>query len=460
MTESSEGLTYEAFLSHRYRSPEINTHFFDLFSSVAEVQFKVDRGTSRISMTRLTRMVRDADAFIGIYPLAGEPSIRPSAEEIRTASRYFRVELDLAIRSGKPTIVFLDQRYRTILRVPAGTYQYSYDPQEIARGGGTPTRLKQAEAVRRFSEVVSARMQYEALSAPVQSASYDTVGLLLPDGKGAYSSELVRKVSDVVTAHGYDCRPLPNRVDSTLADALVGIDWILVDIGSQAALDPMVAYLHGRFVPMLLLDAREPGDAQSPSELQHTLFGAFEVGYVEDILTWRDANELLDGLARRLAIIDAEVERLNTIQQAREYFASASRRKERVFISYAGSDEEFVRSYAEELRLRFQDVFDYKTAGAIAPGSDWMHELFQTLSSSAVGVIFVSSAYLSSGACRHEAEELVAQRDAGRTRLFVIRVDSTELPAYLRAMQFIGPDLYPTPVSAVGAILKSLPAAT
>lgn len=354
MTESAAGFSYHAFLSHKYKAPEVNLHFFELFSSVGEVQFKVDRGTSRISMTRLHRMVRDADAFIGIYPLPGSVAARPTRRELGEASQYFRLELDLAVRSRKPAIIFHDNRYRSVLRVPAGIYQYGYDAQEIAGKGGTPT------------------------------------------------------------------------------------------VGRH------------QFTPLLFLKRTVRGTPPPPPDLERSLFGAFEVGYSEDVVTWSDADALLTEVRERLAVIEAEIERFNTIDEARGYFMSAGRRKERVFLSYAGEDLSLVAGLQKELKRRFQEVFDYRTAGAIAPGSDWMPDLFTTLSRSAVGVICLSKHYLASGNCLHEAEDLMAQRDQGRTKVFVVNLDDSQPPEYMRNVQYCVPGHYAGDEGLVGAIVEML----
>jgi hypothetical protein len=102
-------LSLNAFLSHRYRSPEVNIYFYNLFSQRADVYFDVDLGTVATNVTRLERMIRGCDAFIGIYPYPGEVLVAPGHEELMKASRYFRLELDLAIRSRKPALVFYDR---------------------------------------------------------------------------------------------------------------------------------------------------------------------------------------------------------------------------------------------------------------------------------------------------------------------------------------------------------------
>ena len=57
---------FRAFLSHRYKSPRVNEYFFSLFKDIATPLFQVDEGTKATSVTRLERMVRDSDGFIGL----------------------------------------------------------------------------------------------------------------------------------------------------------------------------------------------------------------------------------------------------------------------------------------------------------------------------------------------------------------------------------------------------------
>ena len=81
-------------------------------------------------VTRLERMIRGCDAFIGIYPFPGDDVGAPPNADLLRESRYFRLELDLAIRSGKPAIVFFDRRYGHLLYSPAITRFYDFDTRE------------------------------------------------------------------------------------------------------------------------------------------------------------------------------------------------------------------------------------------------------------------------------------------------------------------------------------------
>src|SRR5215831_6459318 len=98
-------VSFSTFLSHKYNSANVNEYFFRLLSEVADVQFEVDAGKSSTNVTRLERMIRDADAFIGIYPFEPVDLADPAPKELLEASQYFRLELDLATRARKPGLI-------------------------------------------------------------------------------------------------------------------------------------------------------------------------------------------------------------------------------------------------------------------------------------------------------------------------------------------------------------------
>src|SRR4249920_386282 len=87
--------TVNAFLSHSYGAPEVNLFFFELISTVAPIAFRVDQGKFRTSTTRLERMIRDADAFFGVWPLPGDSRADWDSEGLASESKYFRLELDM-----------------------------------------------------------------------------------------------------------------------------------------------------------------------------------------------------------------------------------------------------------------------------------------------------------------------------------------------------------------------------
>jgi hypothetical protein len=168
---------FTTFLSHRYKSPEINLFFFKIFADTAEVQFEVDEGTFSTNVTRLERMIRAADAFMGIYPFPGDSKAAKQPEELRKASRYFRLELDLAIRSRKPAIVFYDERYGNVLRCPDSMISVPFNYREITGSGQVPKAKMFREQFKDFCEIVNASMDY---GVKQKNLSRSRIGIALP----------------------------------------------------------------------------------------------------------------------------------------------------------------------------------------------------------------------------------------------------------------------------------------
>jgi hypothetical protein len=430
-------LTLKAFLSHRYESPAVNTYFYEMFAEVAEVQFDVDAAKGATNVTRLERMIRDSDAFVGIYPYEEEGSDRPTREQLLKASRYFRLELELAARARTPTIVFVDERYGPVIGAPASMFVCPFDYREVTGRGGSPKREGYRRTFQRFCEHVEASMQYERTRP--ESAEH-SVGIVLPPE--AYEGTLLETLESTMVAANVEVERLrwPLVIDARLASRLQTFDWIVADVGAVAASTGVAAYLHGQFLPTLrLCREEEPGrDAGAP--LEKSLYGAHDVGYAKDIVRWRRADELLGEFSKRLTRILQEGRRIGSTAEARDYFLEAARRKEAVFVSYSGRDESAVAPLAAALRRRFQSVFDYRDGGeSIAAGRPWLTEIFEKLDRSAVAVPILSASYLASGNCAHEARAIVAARDAGKISLVPIKLSREELdlPPFLTDIQYI-----------------------
>ena len=133
--------TLKVFLSHRYKSPEVNLYFFEIFHEFADVYFEVDVGQKPICMTRLERMIQNADAFVGIYPFPDPANEFPTREKLLEASRYFRLEQELALRSCKPALVFYDKRYGGLLEGAPPMTTHRFDFNDLA--GGAEARRQQ-----------------------------------------------------------------------------------------------------------------------------------------------------------------------------------------------------------------------------------------------------------------------------------------------------------------------------
>lgn len=433
--------TFKAFLSHRYKSADVNRRFFELLTACAHVQFEVDVGSKPTNVTRLERFVRDADAFVGICPFPSAADGRPSREAIQEESRYFRLELDLAIRSGKPGIVFVDQRYGSAISVPSSLRECRYDHREVASSGPLRREDSLREQARAFADDVAASMHRHADQG--RTSALDQVGLLLPSGAGApYSDADVDSLAEQLRNLSLNPVELDNGrgADGEFMRRLESLDWALTDIGTSACAGGLPAYLHARFVPQLRLIHSPSDSVAARSPLEDGILKSFEAGYPKDIVRWHDSDSLLHQVVQRLSVIYEPRKYIGSAAEATAYFASATLRKETVFLSYAGEDRARVEGVAQALRRIFQNVFDYRDQGqSIVPGSRWIEEIFDKLSGSALAVPLVSPAYFASGNCTHEAREIVALADNRKIRLVPVKLHDgpLELPSWMGDIQYL-----------------------
>ena len=449
MTEPPANL--KVFLSHRYKSPDVNLYFSEIFHEFAQVYFEVDAGPKPISMTRLERMIQNADAFVGIYPFP-DPEDVPSPERLIEASQYFRLEQELALRSGKPALAFYDRRYKSLLEGAPPMTTQSFDFNDVtgadARGG------RHRGSFLRFVSEVTAFSRYQN-ARPGESARANRVAILVPES-ALDAPQQVKLIAEVLFAGGFEPRPVawPPKVDRDFYLEMHAADWCVADIGETALRAGISPFLHGQFLPALrMFDAR--GGARSP--LEETLFGAFEVGYCEDILAWTDESSLREGLEKRIALIKAPVTRINNHQMADDYFRSASKRKESVFLSYSGKDQAVALKIGNALRQRFQVVFDYQDGKSITPGASWMNEIYRTLNNFKIGVPLYSRRYFDSPNCVHEAEQLIARKDQAKMFVFPFAIDLADLnvPEFAESTQYATFSRYLDAAAAVEALVSA-----
>ncbi len=433
---------FTTFLSHRYKSPEVNLFFFRLFADMAEVQFEVDEGTFATNVTRLERMIRAADAFIGIYPFPGTSEAAQQPEELKKASRYFRLELDLAIRSRKPAIIFYDERYRNLLRCPDNISAVPFNYREITGAGQVPRAERFREEFKRFCELVNASMSY---GVKQRNDPKSTIGIVLASSTSVdgYAPEDIRTIEDALEKCGFDDRrvmPWPPVLNRDAFSLFQNADWMVVDLGEETARTGIPAYLHGQFVPMLRLHRLASGQNEGASSLlESVLFGDVEVGYNKDIITWGSRDKLETALQERLLTIKADVRRIGTMLEAESYFRSAALRKEAVFLSYSGNDRDAAADISAELKKHFQTVFDYRDGKSIRPGQPWIDEIFKQLSASSIGVPLLSEDYFASGNCVHEAQEMIANRDNGKMKVVPIKLykEALNSPSWIQSIQYL-----------------------
>ena len=460
--DSNGKLTFKAFLSHRYRSPEVNLYFFRLFDRSAHMHFEVDLGTSATNVTRLERMVRDSDAFIGLYPFPKPGTQRAKRSELADASKYFLLELDIALRTRKPILVFADQRYGDLLRLPEVARLVFYDSQEIAAGGGGPQEGRFLHAIGEFVDFLSAVVRAKDAEPMVTPAT--SIGLLVPTtgrSSSAYTSDEIRLLEDLIERSGRSAPILPPEngvIDGSMYRWLSQLDLLIADVGDLSVRTGMVPFLHGIGLPTVRLWKGSLGYNSVKNRLAYrTLFGGVEVGYPKDIVHWQTSEDLKRGLLSRLARIEEPVRRIGTLEEAEKYFEAATLRNEMVFVSYSGEDHQIAQGIIRELKKRFQEVFDYRDGESITAGQPWLQEIFDKLAKAALGVPLISAHYLASGNCLHEARQMAAQQDAGKLSVIPIKLvdDEVKLPSWAEDRQYLRLWEHKSPEAAVVKLIAS-----
>ncbi|GAB7181866.1 hypothetical protein ATKI12_1697 [Kitasatospora sp. Ki12] len=417
------------FLSHRYRSADVNLFFWRIISEVQEVAFRVDEGTMFTSVTRLERLIRDADGFVGVYPLPGDSQESWDLAELRQEARYFLLELGIAIRAQRPAIVFCDHRYRRLMQSPPSVMVIEYDPQEISDASDSALVARVSRAYRAFVERLSLAMGIRRKARAHQAGR---VGLLL---SREYQPEVREALEQVLNDTAWEPAPLPwpPRFDPELMTRLRRLDWAILALDDPAA-QMTAGFVLGHGVPLLpMLHERNGPQAETAEEV---LFGESEVGHRKAMLRWESEADLVPAFRTHLKVIGQQPRYIRDAGQAAEYFASASRRKEQVFLSYAREDSVVAAEFSTLLRGSFQKVFDYRVQGAIRAGANWMAELSDGLSTSAIGVLLFSSSYWQSKWCTMEAERLYRAHIEGRARLLPVCLERTAVPEPFSGLQY------------------------
>jgi len=458
----SKKFFFQSFLSHRYKSPKTNLYFFEIFDEIAEVQFEVDEGVFSTNVSRLQKLIRDADAFIGIYPFSGSSDEANNPGELKKQSRYFRLEMDMAIRSNKPALIFYDKRYKDLLNPPAGIFSCSFDFNEVTSSGGYPSRNRHEKA---FAEFCDAVLQSKAYMNSLSRIEKTKVALFVAEDqkKGSiYDDNYKNAIRAILSARNFPDLEIingPFKLDSKFFKLLTEIDLAIVDYNEYITSCGLPAFLHGRFIPTIRMKHASIDVDPSNAHLEYFLFGGVEVGYNKDVVIWKDLDSLKEGLTQNLEIINSSVRRINTYDEAKEYFQSADKRKEAIFVSYSGKDIDIARPIINSLKTYFQTVFDYRDGESIVQGKPWLSEIFDKLSVSGIGINLYSNSYFASGNCEHEALEMVKNYDSRKMKLFPVKLyeENLTLPSFLEYIQYFRYYEYnKDPDKLVKAIIKAI----
>lgn len=440
-------LRFKAFFSHSYKAEALNVELFDIFKEVAEVQFEVDIGHKSLNVTRLERRIRDCDAFVGVYPYPAEPSCMPTADEAEKHSQYFRLEMELAARARRPSIIFRDQRFQSAIRTLQGFSDHPYKASDVH---STMTERSRAE-IRGHFEGFCQRLRRElegrATGFEVQRRR-SKVGWLVPRGPGGYAKAAVAAIEQVAIKAGYrdeDSRVdlgWPPVADARLLDRLDSLDWVFVDVGPKTLASGILGLLQGRFIPAVrMCKGSETPDAEAwaRSELGW-LFGGLGVGYRKDIVYWRDVESLQTQLASRVEValkLPDATESIITSDDALHYFRNATGNKQ-VFFSYSGKDRKIAEQMHAVLRKHYPVVFNYLDEGESLPaGTAWRDKIKRDIGGANFGVLLISPTYKESPHCLWEKDLLLNRHQDSQLPLLpvLLGVQARDMPTGLEPLQ-------------------------
>jgi hypothetical protein len=421
---------FRVFLSHRYQAPAANLYFWSILSEVAEFQFEVDPalmpdGTRKpTNVTRLELLIRECDAFVGIF---SQPE-HSNADAIREETAYFRLETDLAIRSRKPTLLFIDHRYHRLFRVPSGFHIEWFNQQEIESPGVSPSRSRFNKTCAEFCNEVLASKSH-AVNRRERIDPHRAAIILGSQGSDSpYSPTVVDELCGVLAREYVTPSVLryPTQGASFQLADLDSLRWCLVDVGDGLYRTGLVGYLHGRFVPQLRAFYSGNNAPNTIAEYR-SLYVGIEKGYDSDLIRWDSTEALVQAVRKRLEVLFLEPTLIANSDAAVRYFSGASLRKDTIFLSYSGEDRGVAVDVGQFLRKRFQTVFDYREKGALVAGEHWPPQIEKAIESSAIGIQLISNNYFSSAHCKNEALMMEARRLGGRMVVLSIKIHEGEI---------------------------------
>lgn len=429
---------FRTFFSHRYKATAINLYFWSILSAQAGFQFGVDQGTKRTSVTRLESMMRESDTVVGVYPFSGDSST-PTRDELLKDSAYFRLETELAIRSGKPTLLFVDRRYASIFPPMPGIHVHYFDAREIESGTQSPSHERYVRACAEFCREAAVHKARDLSRGQVDPSSV-IIGVASNSPTTRYDQGVINSIEGVLEDKGVLNPKVLRFPDPRALYQLSGLDtaaWVVADVGPELFRTGLVGYMHGRFIPMIRM--LHDGVNMDAIGEHRCLYAGIEKGYDSDLLRWKEATDLVTELEDRVGLLQWPQLLIPDADAAQRYFTQASLRKEAVFLSYCGRDVGVAEQISGILKSRFQDVFDYKDGRSIRSGRPWLEEIDINLRKASVGVQLLTPAYLESPNCMEEARIMNGLLNDNKIKLLPLKLndeDTLQAPTWLSDKQY------------------------
>jgi TIR domain len=314
------------------------------------------------------------------------------------------------------------------LQTPPGIERLTDDAQEISLSTNSPSWWRLHAKVERYWREFRRQLADRPLDAPFEEKRVGVVS-------GRYDDiDAARVTEEAVSGQGsFDPVRLPATLSLAGLNELRRCDWVITDV-TEMEIEAMAAFLYGQSVPVLR--TRRGADQAQASAVEDVLFGDLTVGYRKDVTRWSTEPELRDGLRERLGVIAQPADLIGDQKAATTYFSSAAKRKEPVFLSYAGEDATVGEQFDEVLNQHFRDVFNFRDKKSLRIGESWQDQIARKLSATAVGVILFSEHYSNSLYCLEESYQLLDASLAGRAKLLPVKLDGTQVPPHLSTLEY------------------------
>lgn len=420
----------QAYYSHSYRADDrdVNLFFWRLFSERGFF-FTVDPKSERTFIPYLERMMRFSDCFIAIVTRRLEQIrsvggvVLPQPQVVWTHSPYIQFENRLAIRAGKPRLVFVENGLN------AGLFGSSDQVQVFERDILEKNEKSFRDKVQYFMELARDYKSYaNRIIQPTRKAG---ILLDLERGGNVYTSDILASIEATLRAGGYTTVHISPHIDDDqcFIEKLSDVELLISEIHDPFITPMALAFTHAMFLPTIRICWHKPNETMSNFYLP-TLLNGYQVGDADPIVAWSDRDELIIELVRHIQKFQQTRTLLDTLEKGNRYFLSAGRREAKVFISNAHT----LNDLALELVRGFQSVniqfFHYQAKMKI--GAAWQEELDRELRESDIFVALISDEYHTSRWCQYELEYAFRRWEDKKVVLLPYLITDTKLPELIK----------------------------
>ena len=434
-----------AYFSHSYRPEDnrVNLHFWDMFSR-HNLCFAVDPpSTDRrpMDVMYLEWLMAQSACFISVIPRRAGSSPIP-------CSPYQIFEYRLAVRAGKPRLIFLQNDLEPTL--------LGIDPSEIITFRRRDLVAFRVEHERQAS-AFAGRVRQLADTNPQRAKP---IGLVTQAGDPAYTDIAPRMRSAIQDALSRACSIIdPSQFDSDyrLLLALEDCEVLVSEVRPPHIPADLYGLIHGRALPTLRVARLAPGE--SPEDASAAMRLAAKAGdpkmpipsasqgwpivlsgykidpSMQPVLFWQSPEELIAQMSTSLSRINSERTVLDDPRKARDYFLRLGRLRGKVFISNSRTQNDLAALLISALRDGESiDVFHYTDDDRDASQPNWKDEIRREIERCTHFVALIDEGFIASQWCIWETEVAVELFRDGKLEMLTYKIDTERIPEALLGM--------------------------